>query len=305
MRAPVKKLVGHAFTLFFIAWATFIIIDKWEMLPRIQWDIKNTSLITLSVLIIVVLNSVLIEECAQIVGRRIGFAKSVAIGFIATSANYLLPMRGGLLIRLAAYARLAGHDAFVLGSVLTSSGLFTQFLLAGLLAILISNHVAIPYWYWILLAGAITASLSTYLAWPLIKRAKLHKYEFLRRVTEGSHLFYGNGGILALKTASVSMVVLYFTAARYIFIGEMLDPKVDIAMQTSLAIAAAAGISSMISITAGGFGVRESAIILIAGIFGVSPSVGLLFALIDRVLVTFIMIPLGAYSVLWAKKTHY
>jgi|GEM_PF-5812193 len=302
MRGSLRKIIGYSLAAVFVVWAIHTIISTEDGLPEIHWNASLLSMFVLAVLGVVVLNSVLIEECAQLVGRKVGFAKAVAVGFIVTLANYFLPLRGGLLIRLAAYSRLAGHDSFALGSVLTSSSLFSQLLFANILAILISVRMEIPYWYWALILGSVVLSLATYFAWPVVRHTGLKKYKFLRRITESSYLFFSNGGIVAMKVAVISIALLLFTAVRYILIGDMLVPSENITIFTALAIAAAASISSIISITSGGFGVREWAVVLAAGLFGVSPSSGLIFALVDRALVTFVLIPFGIYFGLWAKK---
>jgi uncharacterized membrane protein YbhN (UPF0104 family) len=201
--------------------------------------------------------------------------------------NYFLPLKAGSLFRLAAYVRLAGQDMLRLAASLMMSTLLIQAVLAAfLVAALAANHGALDRAVWAFSLAVVAVAIVL-----LAAHSGIGKWPFLQRIRTGVAAWTNAGPGPFLVLAALAFLLLVFTAARYWAVGQMIGLPLGWSVLTI--IACVSSLSALIGVTFGGLGVREAAIIIAARLSGIQDADALAFALLDRALVSAIILPCG------------
>lgn len=285
MRAKLGTFFGLALALAFGIWAVHVLTERWGQLPALDLKFLPVSVAVLLTWLVVAINSSMVEYTARLVGRGLGHAAAQRLGIIVTLFNYFLPMRAGLVLRLTQYVRAAGQDPVRLTAALFASALIVQ--AVGIAVLLVCLYVIREISTPIMLAAlAAVLSMGAMTWWAGISRDSAPNWldRAIKRIREGSVALLRNGPRPFMVLTLLSLATLLATAWRYQLVLGMFGAGTE--FLTVLALAAGTGLSSLISVTFGGLGVREAAVVLVGSYCGLPAETCLLMALLDRVIVS-------------------
>ncbi|MGY0797708.1 lysylphosphatidylglycerol synthase domain-containing protein [Lysobacter sp. A286] len=292
-----RSLLSWATALGFVVWAVHLLNTQSTQLPQLSFGYANTTTVFLSTLAVIAVNGAIAEQAARRTGRSLAAALWVSIGFASIMLNYFLPLKAGSLFRLTAYVRLAGQDMLQLAASLLMSTLLIQAVFAALLvaALIASQGAAGPaIWALVLAATAVIAIL-------LVVRSGVGKWPFLGRLRAGIVAWVNAGPGPFFVLVLLALLLLGFTVLRYWAVGRMIGLPLELGVLTI--IACVSSLSALIGVTFGGLGVREAAIIIAAHLSGMQDTDALAFALLDRVLVSAIILPFGMLCIRYVRAS--
>lgn len=289
-----RRILGIGVVLAFIGWAVFVVLARSEPLPPLRISAATVSVYGALVLIVIVLNAAIVDLVARRAGKGISVREWIGLGCVATLMNYFLPLKAGMGLRLGYYARCAEHNVWRLSSALTAATLLSQLVFACvfLMALVSLGQLPGELLVVVLIAGG---SLGLAVLFARRKRLSISSSgrvkEILEQLQDGLRLILLSGIASAVSIVVLSLLVLVFTAFRLGFGLEMLGQESPFLL--AVVLSAAVSISGLVSLTVGGLGVREAAIVLAGQYLGLAPDACLMLALLDRVLVSLVVAILG------------
>jgi uncharacterized membrane protein YbhN (UPF0104 family) len=141
----------------------------------------------------------------------------------------------------------------------------------------------------IFLAVFVAGALVFYLPLPKVK-ARNRLASFLEKAREGWHEI-GRRPAAILQISLLNLVVLALTAARFFIIFHVMGYKIDYTVV--ILLTAATTIFSLSALLPGNLGLRETVAGVVTKAFNYSFSTGLFAAVIDRIIVSLWILPLG------------
>lgn len=282
-----RQFLSLAIGAAFVVWATHVISVRWSEVPAVYWSAAACAVVVASSFGAVLLNGAIGEQAARRVGVTSPACTWVCICFASTMLNYFLPLKAGSVFRLMTYARLSGKDVLGLAASFTISAVLMQVVFALLLAlVLLHDRVAGPQAALVLLFAVVGV-----VAIFVVARLRLPEWSLLQRLRAGVDVWTGNSLASMAVLSLLALLLLFVTAVRYGAVGTML--RLDLEFSSLIVIACASSLSALVGVTFGGLGIRDAAIVIAARMGGLSDAEALAFALIDRLAVSMIILPVG------------
>lgn len=286
-----------AVTVAFIVVGSIWIRNHWssltgalELQPGYLWGM---ALITFLLLVVM---GWINQVAATHLGARLAFSRWVAVTVSTSLINLVLPLRAGIPLRAAYLRKCARLSLAHFASVLAGVTIISVIVNAAIGLLLIpwtgmADRTAGRVLGWTL-AAVLLAAVAVALVpsrrrsgqpcsrWGTAFLAAHQGWDELRR-----------SGWLVIQVGALSALLIALTAGRlflaYQAVGHACSPT------AALLLAVLASLSTIVSITPAGLGVREAVVATGEAAAGGDPAVGLLAALADRVVATLVVLTLG------------
>ncbi len=294
-----RKIAGWVIVLAFGVWAIAVFVRKSDSLPPLRLDVFEVFGYLILAALVVVLNAALVNIVARRAGRGIPANEWIGLGFVATLMNYFLPLKAGMGLRLTYYMRCAGHDVWQLSAALTAATLLSQLVSIALLLFALVHIGLLPVE---MIVAATIAALALGLALAVASRDLLTtaqgKLEHtINKVRAGFGVILLSGRTAAASIVVLSLGVMLFTALRLLLGFEMLGQSYG--FMAALVLATAVSVSGLVSVSVGGWGIREASIVIAGRYLGMPQETSLMLALLDRVLVSLVV---AAIAIPWMRR---
>lgn len=300
MKPPDRRLAALALGLGLFAWAGFYLAAHFqEFRSALVFRPWPLAALTLLILAHYAALGLFNRRAVAAFGVRLSFTEWFGLGLVSTLGNYILPFRGGagirglylkgrhalplttFMITFAAFmvlsllaAGLAGLGALVfLTSLATveASVLALFFALVSLAALMVAFFPVSPAWFkrsWLRPLGRLAAD------WRLIMGRGRLAFDLL---------FW----VLAYDVVQCLMIYAAFAAM-----------DIHLGLGGVVMVTALLSLTSLVTITPGGLGVQEAALVLTTSLLGVGPAQALAVALLIRAVVmatAFLLGPVFSY----------
>ena len=294
-----RRLAGWIIVLAFSAWAIVVFVRSSGSLPPLRLGVPEVFGYLLMAALVVVLNAALVNVVARRTGRGITAKEWIGLGFVSTLMNYFLPLKAGMGLRLTYYMRCAEHDVWRLSAALTAATLLSQSVSVALLLFALAHTGLLPIE---IIMVAIVAISALGLALIVASREPLATARgklgyAINKVRAGFGVVLLSGRTTAVIIVALSLAVMLLTALRLLLGFGMLGQSYD--FMAALVLATAVSVSGLISVSVGGWGIREASIVIAGRYIGMPQEACLLLALLDRVFVSLIV---AAVAIPWMRQ---
>jgi uncharacterized membrane protein YbhN (UPF0104 family) len=282
------------------AYYIYINIDKYLELLRLSTT--GVLLIFLIALSFPILNGIQNTMIYRGLGAEISYGEGIIVTAASTLVNQL-PIPGGIVSKGIYLKRRFGLSYTLFASSVIA--LFLCFItVSGVLGLLI-----LLYWY---LSSAEIVPASLLVGYSLMAFSFLLLFLPLGKVwvpeSIRTHMKQAMEGwktlsqtpILLVKIVSLQSLLMVLLAGRYWLAFQMLSQ--DVSMEQVLLFSTASILTQLVSISPGGFGVRELIVGTVAGVLGFDVSVGVLAAGLDRLISTLVVFLAGWISLVLLGK---
>lgn len=297
-----KFILKYLVSLFFIIAGLFWILQSWEELKhlvtiRMEYIIILIPLVFFSMLTIGYINQLIVSS----LGYPLSLIQWSSLAFASTLANYIFPMRAGMVLRAAYFKKC--HD-FPLNKFAASIAfiyIITFVVNAGsgiVLIFLLGIHkkglgLGLFFIFSAIFLGGILALV---VELPFKKNlSKIKIFKHLIKIHNGWSVLKKKPYLLSIcGSLSIFNTVLFALRLWVAFysIGYYVNPAACFLMGCFSVI------SMFISITPASLGIREAAIVFASSILDVTPELSLLAASLDRAISMIVVAFLGSVGMI-------
>ncbi len=244
-------------------------------------------------------NGLFLKEFAFVHNIKLRFIEWFGLPVVTTMGNHLTPLSGGMVIR-AAYLKYKHQFPYSKFTTLLGATYLTGFWIAGLIGVLITVPLAQKQpemWYATTVFGLIVFGTSLLFLLPTFQFPWQNRFVgFLNRVLTGWN-FIRNDKVLLLKLLVITFVSALINGVSYWLAYKALGFAVP--FDKALLVSLITVFSSLLSLTPGNLGVRETLVGLVSAAAGVGGGEGLLAALLVRVASLASAFTLGPLLSMW------
>jgi len=299
-----KKNVKHYLSIFLLL-AIFAAIgyyfyhnrDLFQNLENIKFE--QALILILLRLLFFGTNGLFLKEFAFVHNIKLRFIEWFGLPIVTTMGNHLTPLSGGMVIR-AAYLKYKHHFPYSKFTTLLGATYLTGFWVAGLLGVLITiplTQEQPEMWYATTVFGLIVFGTSLLFVLPTFQLPWQNRFVgFFNRVLTGWN-FIRHDKVLLLKLLIITLISALINGASYWLAYQALG--VTIPFHKALLVSLVTVFSSMLSLTPGNLGVRETLVGLVSAAAGVGGGEGLLAALLVRIASLASAFTLGPLLSMW------
>jgi uncharacterized membrane protein YbhN (UPF0104 family) len=237
---------------------------------------------------------------------KLDFNEWWSIGNLTSMYNMILPMKGGAALRAAYLKKYKNLDISSSLTIHFSSGIVSFFLygfLTLLFVMIILTKHQVPHGVsLIIFLVAAMLGLAVLFIVPKLPKSKYKIVNYGISIVNQWCEVRRNKRIISTLFVLEFIIWLQFVVRYYI---EFTLLGAPVTILGALVIASLVGLSSVISILPTGLGVREAVIVLMSELGGSGLGHGLLVAILDRIIVTFVTLVMGMRGFWWLRKKHF
>jgi len=302
-----KRIFGNLIFLILIVYLIYYIKENFSEFQKIA--IINPGILAILVFFVIIFlltNGLILSYILKPFKIKIKILESFALACITGFYNYIVPFRGGAIAR-ATYLKKKYNFPFSKFISTLSAIYIISFITASLIGLISLNltkdNQNITYWstFFILLGIFLTLSIILLISPKLPK----YKHQFINNI---SKIINSWNIIKKNKNALIFMSVFSIVSiliTSFMFYLEFLAFGIKISIPEALLLASIGKLSSLINITPGALGIKETLLTLSSNIIGVTPIEALSVSILDRVInmaVLFAVGPIFTYYLLKNEK---
>lgn len=292
----VRRLLSALATVAILVFGSIWIHDQWSSLTGV-FELQPAYLagMALVTVLLVVVMSWMNQVAMIHLGAELAFSRCVAITLSSTLMNLVLPLRAGLPFRAAYLKKCANLSLSQFTSVLTG---------ITLISIIVTTAVGLLIIPWTgmeshsksVLGCILAILLAISLAIALVPVSRSQEMPTSRWLGEIRKAHYGwneirRSRLRLLQIAIACLLQTGFLAGRLALAYQAVGHGCS--LPVALLLAVLATLSTLVSITPAGLGVRETALTVGEAASGGDPAVGLIAALADRAVSTAVILTIG------------
>ncbi|MFP4355562.1 MAG: YbhN family protein [Phycisphaerae bacterium] len=305
-RRTIQTAVGYFVALLLLALGAVWASRNWDSLVRaasLDWRL----LLPLLPLVVVAntFTGLINQVMATHLGAPLPLREVIPLGLASTAANYFLPMRAGAGLRAAYFKKRCNLPLTAFAGSMAAVYVITLLVNATLglggMALVYANQQVWSTSVAVVFASVVAICLAALLVrLPAIGKDSPNRILVkLWRVHTGWETLRRSPGVLA-RSAGLSVLLTSTLMVRLFLIYLALGQPVSWA--GCMLIAAMTAVSTFVSITPAGLGVREAMILFASIAIGVTPEVSLVAATIDRVAAVVVLAIAGPISMVYLSR---
>lgn len=299
-------MLGYGLTAVIAGVGMYWAYQNWDSLSR-AFALSPSYLILLIPLILLsnTWTGLLNQVMATHLGAPLPLCEVIPLGLASSAANYFLPMRAGAGLRAGYFKKRCNLPLTAFASSMAAVYVMTLLAnaLMGLLAMTVS-WCREGIWSWAVFFVLFAVAGGCLIAIVFSPKPREGTYgskllNYLIRIHHGWDMLRRSPSVLA-KSAGLSVLLTLTLMIRLFVVYSALGRPVS--MDGCLLVAAMTAVSTFVSITPAGLGIREAMILFSSVAIGVSAEVSLLAAAADRAVAVGVLVLAGPASMLYLSR---